>query len=97
MKVRLTKKLAETLDGVDVSRNRVGDVLDLPPMKARLLVAEEWATAAERRHETRPVHVDRRHQLSHTADGGQGDADPNPQPFSKAADLPRRSRQSGRK
>jgi hypothetical protein len=43
MKVRLTKKLAEMLDGVDLSRRRVGDVMDLPDSEARLIVAEQWA------------------------------------------------------
>jgi hypothetical protein len=48
MKVRLTKKLAERLDGVDLSNCAVGDLMDLPDEKARLLVAEGWA-APERR------------------------------------------------
>jgi hypothetical protein len=49
MRIRLTKKLAERVDGIDVSRHRVGDILNLPPKKARLLIAEHWATAEERR------------------------------------------------
>ncbi len=49
VKVRLTKKLALRMDGVDVSANRVGDILELPVEKARLLVAEDWATTEERR------------------------------------------------
>lgn len=43
MWIQLTKKLAERLDGIDVSLRRVGDVLDLPPHEAVLLVAEGWA------------------------------------------------------
>src|SRR5690349_17187274 len=43
MRIRLTKKLAERLDGIDVSFRRVGDVLDLPLHDAVLLVAEGWA------------------------------------------------------
>ena len=43
MKVRLTKRLAEMLDGIDVSNHDVGDVMDLPTSEARLLVAERWA------------------------------------------------------
>jgi len=51
MRVRLTRKLAERLDGVDVSECHVGVELDLSPANARLLVAERWAVAlAERRH-----------------------------------------------
>lgn len=43
MKVWLTKKLAERIDGVDLSGHNVGDVLDLPSRDARLLMAEDWA------------------------------------------------------
>jgi hypothetical protein len=43
MKVRLTKKLAEMLDGVDLSTHRVGEVFDLPTSEARLILAEQWA------------------------------------------------------
>src|SRR5690349_7855426 len=49
MKVRLIRKLADQLDGVNVSQQRVGDVLDLRPEQARVLVAEGWATSNERR------------------------------------------------
>jgi hypothetical protein len=51
MRVRLTRKFAERLDGVDLSGRHVGDQLDLSPAEARLLVAERWAIVlAERRH-----------------------------------------------
>ena len=43
MRIRLTRKLAECLDGVDLSRHCVGDVLDLSDREAGLLVAERWA------------------------------------------------------
>jgi hypothetical protein len=43
MWIRLTRKLAECLDGVDVSACREGDVLDLPHRDALLLMAEGWA------------------------------------------------------
>jgi hypothetical protein len=49
MKVRLIRKLADQLDGVNVSQKRVGDVLELRPEEARALIAEGWATADERR------------------------------------------------
>jgi hypothetical protein len=48
MKVRLTKKFADEIDGVDLSGRVVGDTLDIAPRNARLLLAEEWA-APERR------------------------------------------------
>jgi hypothetical protein len=43
MRVRLIRKLADKLNGVDVSKRRVGDVIDRPRRDAELLVAEGWA------------------------------------------------------
>ena len=43
MHVRLTKKFAEALDGVDLSRWRVGEVLAVTRHEAELLLAEGWA------------------------------------------------------
>jgi hypothetical protein len=43
MRVWLTRKYAERLNGVDLSGRHVGDVIDLPQAEAKLLVAEEWA------------------------------------------------------
>lgn len=53
MKVRLVKKHAERIDGVDLSGRKAGDVLDLPPFEARLLMAEQWAMP-ERRERSQP-------------------------------------------
>jgi hypothetical protein len=50
MKVRLVKKYAELIDGVDLTGRQVGDVFDLPREQARLLLAEEWATRERRYH-----------------------------------------------
>jgi hypothetical protein len=47
MRVRLTRKLAEAIDGVDLSRRHVGDVMDLPEHDADMLMAEGWATSSE--------------------------------------------------
>jgi len=49
VQVRLTRKLAEVIDGVDLSRRRVGDVFRLAEPEARLLVAEEWAVTTAKR------------------------------------------------
>jgi hypothetical protein len=49
MRVRLTRKLADSLDGIDVSAYNEGDVVDLPRSQARLLMAEKWARPVERR------------------------------------------------
>lgn len=43
MLVRLTLKLANLMDGIDVSRIRQGDLIDLSDAEAMLLVAEGWA------------------------------------------------------
>jgi hypothetical protein len=43
MRVKLTRKLADHLDGIDLSEYRVGDLLDLPEHDANLLIAEQWA------------------------------------------------------
>jgi hypothetical protein len=59
MRVRLTRKFADRIDGVDISNCHVGDVLDLASPEARLLVAEEWAIP-ERRGADVPVSLERR-------------------------------------
>ena len=46
MRVRLIRKLSESVNGVDLSRSHVGDVVDLPQRDAELLLAEGWALAA---------------------------------------------------
>jgi len=65
MKVRLTKKLAERIDGVDLSDYHVGEVLELSARESRVLIAEEWATARERRRvQAEVVGSERRRQQS---------------------------------
>jgi hypothetical protein len=54
MRIRLTRKLADCLDGVDLSHYSVGDVLDLPGREAHLLIAEGWAVATEGTDGPRP-------------------------------------------
>ena len=44
--VRLTHKLADRLDGVDVSQFSVGDVIDLPESEAAALIREGWVEIA---------------------------------------------------
>ena len=41
--VRLTRKYADVIDGVDLSHAHVGDRLDLSPHDAEVLIAEGWA------------------------------------------------------
>lgn len=48
VKVWLRKKHAEAIDGIDLSTYCVGEVIDLPPDEAYLLLAEEWAEVDRR-------------------------------------------------
>jgi hypothetical protein len=41
--VRLTRKYADMIDGVDLREAKVGDRLNLPVHAAEVLVAEGWA------------------------------------------------------
>jgi hypothetical protein len=43
MQVRLTRKLADRFNDVDLTRHVVGDVLDLPTASAEMLIEEGWA------------------------------------------------------
>ena len=43
MRVRLTRKLANLLNGIDFSTPGVGDIIDLSHHEAELLLAEGWA------------------------------------------------------
>ncbi|MGH9145924.1 MAG: hypothetical protein ACRD1Q_04390 [Vicinamibacterales bacterium] len=43
LRIRLTRKLAERLNGVDLTGFRAGEVIELPDQAARMLLAEGWA------------------------------------------------------
>ena len=47
MRIRLTRKLADYLDGVDLSACKEGDVVELSDHDAELLIAEGWATPGD--------------------------------------------------
>ena len=57
MRVHLIRKLADMIDGIDLSAYQPGDMLDLTREEAALLVAEGWAVreggvgAVERRRQ----------------------------------------------
>jgi len=55
MRIRLTRKLSQRLNGVDISRQSVGDVVDLPRHDAELLLAEGWALPATDNHSRQPL------------------------------------------
>jgi len=48
MRVRISRKLADSVDGIDLSHCAVGDVIDLADHQARMIVAERWAVFARR-------------------------------------------------
>jgi hypothetical protein len=55
MQVRLTRRLAEYIDGIDLSRLSVGDLVNLSRHDGEMLVAEGWAVSvpAERNGDRR--------------------------------------------
>ena len=46
MKVKLVRKFANAINGIDLSHARVGDVLELSAYHAALLIGEGWAEHA---------------------------------------------------
>jgi len=54
VRVRLTRKLAAVINGLDVSSIAIGDVVELAPSSAAMLIAEGWAELADERTPTWP-------------------------------------------
>jgi hypothetical protein len=46
LKVRLIRKLAERVEGIDLRKYRIGELIDLPASQAMLLVAHGCAVLA---------------------------------------------------
>lgn len=69
MRIRLTAKLAEVVNGIDLSHYEEGDVMDLSDREARLLMAEKWAEAVHEHEDVScvPVHL---HERAVAADKG---------------------------
>jgi hypothetical protein len=59
MRIRLTRKLALMVDGVDLTNRRVGEVFEASAGDARTLIAEGWATLADEGRRGRAVHAKR--------------------------------------
>jgi hypothetical protein len=61
MRIRLTRRLAEHINGIDLSRRAVGDLIDLSQRDGEMLVAEGWALAVpvERNGDRRRARTDR--------------------------------------
>lgn len=47
VKVRLTRKFAQVLNGIDLSRIKPGEEVELAARDAQLLVAEGWASPVD--------------------------------------------------
>jgi hypothetical protein len=54
MRVRLTRKFADLINGIDLSKAHTGETLDLSTRDAEMLLAEGWAeyAGAEQPRET---------------------------------------------
>jgi hypothetical protein len=69
MRVRIVRKLADRVDGVDLSHCDVGEVIELPEPDGRLIIAERWGVFARRQEDVGSGHehavgsasLDRRH------------------------------------
>lgn len=48
MQVRITRKFSNFINGVDLSKAQVGDVITVPVREGRMLIAEGWAVAIGR-------------------------------------------------
>lgn len=44
VKVRLTRKFAQMIDGIDLSRVHAGEEIDVSPREADILIKEGWAS-----------------------------------------------------
>jgi len=49
MQVRLIRKFANLINGVDLSKSRIGDVMTVPVQHGQMLIAEGWAVPHARR------------------------------------------------
>ena len=59
VRVRLTRKFAQIINGIDLSRARAGEELELTDHEAHLLIAEGWADPIDTADET-PMRRNRR-------------------------------------
>jgi len=65
MKIRLTRKFADLINGIDLSKAHEGETLDLSEREAYLLLAEGWAEYAggtQPRHEAHETPARKRRQ-----------------------------------
>jgi hypothetical protein len=84
MHVRLVRKFANCLDGIDISHVEVGDVIELPASDAILLIAEGWAVPQTRRGSGQEIRAHSEETRAH----------PELQPRDVAADEPNRTQRT---
>jgi hypothetical protein len=48
IRVRLTRKFAQIINGIDLSRAKAGEELDLSARDAQVLIAEGWAALIDK-------------------------------------------------
>ena len=91
MKVRLTRKLADSIDGVDLSHKRVGRIINVGRHDAQLLIAEGWGapadTVGERNSDVRAERTLRGERPLHARDR----ADDRPPPRRRATAKSRKT------
>ena len=54
MRIRLIKKLASYLNGIDLTGRQVGDVFECADAEGRMLLSERWAEQVESGKVSRP-------------------------------------------
>jgi hypothetical protein len=64
MKIRLTKRFAKFIDGIDLSRAAAGEVLDLSSREAALLILEGWAAPIDEDTARRVMVSEERHEAA---------------------------------
>jgi hypothetical protein len=57
VRVRLTRKLANSIDGIDLRKVKSGDVVDVSPDEARILIAEGWGRADDSEQKLAPKKI----------------------------------------
>ena len=70
VRVRLTRRLASYIDGVNLSAHSVGDVFEVTRHEAELLIAEEWAVPVVPPVDAPPSQTATRFCRSNTGDRG---------------------------
>jgi len=96
MRICLLRKLADRLDGIDVSGCREGDVIDLALAEAELLIAEGWALPLRRQRDEVPA-TSLPTVRTVAADQGQGRVAEQLRRVREAINTPQRERQDRRR